>query len=84
MNYDLRDPFAVETLKLRDHIAVEALKALIMEPQWDAVQQSVASMILANDIHPTDVTMNYARASYAMADAMLAERGRDKTEGEVV
>ncbi len=60
-------------ITLRDHIAVEALKALIMEPQWEGYPESIARGCSRQEDDPA---VRFAAAAYALADAMLAERER--------
>ena len=66
-------------LELRDHIAVEAMKALIQEPQWDGASYGIAVAVTEDRgiVLSDDPPRGFAVAAYAIADAMLAARGGD-------
>lgn len=66
-------------ITLRDHIAVEAMKALIMEPEWvrgrGATVDSITRDMGGGRADDTEADL-YATSAYALADAMLAARER--------
>jgi hypothetical protein len=70
----------VKYITLRDHIAVEAMKALIMEPEWDGAHGETLGSNIAKEagVDPDNQTFvgNVSASAYALADAMLAARER--------
>lgn len=66
-------------LTTRDHMAIESLKALILEPEWASGAQTIAGMIIGEGTTtPAHTAARYAHAAYALADAMLDESERHR------
>lgn len=58
-------------ITMRDYFAAKAMAALIAEPRWAEGQTPAVDMIGGTT---SSLSTNYAKAAYAMADAMLAAR----------
>lgn len=69
-------------LTTRDHMAIESLKALILEPEWSAVAETLTYRIVYETGAAARVegnaAMGYAHAAYVLADAMLDESERHR------
>ena len=69
----------MNNLPFRDYVAVKALAALIVEPdiaQFEGGGYSRAILSELPERRQETVADNLARMAYAIADAMISERGR--------
>lgn len=65
--------FVNQGMSLRDYFAGEALTALIAQPLWQEGMTGIAFRLGGGG---NDEAANFAKAAFAIADAMLLERAK--------